>query len=75
MNHHLTIRVAMTTDVIWVFDNSSSVITEDKDFIRDYHSFYSLFEETDTEKLSPWVLRITLHPLTLHQKRYEHASA
>ena len=49
--------------------NKTSIIDEDKDFVRDYYNFHEMFEDTKLEKLSPWVLRIKIHPLFLLNKK------
>lgn len=50
--------------------NNSSNIEEDKEIIRDFYDFYSTFDflSYDNTKLSPWVLRINIHPLFLLSK-------
>ena len=48
----------------------SSNIPEDKNFIEDHFSFFGDFINTDyVTKLSPWVLRIEIHPLYLLNKK------
>lgn len=52
-----------------IYSNSSN-IEEDTEIIKDFYDFYSTFDflSYDNTKLSPWVLRINIHPLFLLSK-------
>lgn len=50
--------------------NKTSILLEDVNFIQDYYNFYSLFSDVDDviTHLSPWVLKLKIHPLYLLNK-------
>ena len=51
-----------------IYDRSS-VIEEDAPFVKDYYEFFDTFhEDFDIKTLSPWLLRIKIHPLYLLSK-------